>query len=206
MARASAAEAMTCASAAAVAATRCSRRDRPGGGRGLRQAKMFTAVGQRPAHNAFHAKILVACRREFSGWCPTLVFSADLAGSLTTRMSAVRVPHRPLRKSFVDTAPPKSLTTLLVQWWPECKRRSAGHGKGALGGAGNWRPLIRLLREQFGSEPANDLSPRRLRILLEETAAQRGWSLRYVRDQLTRIRTILKWGVAEELGNPSVLQ
>lgn len=104
--------------------------------------------------------------------------------------------------SFLESGQPqqpaKSLTAVLAAWWVECKKRYS-KGKGPYGGAGNWRPLIRLLRENCGSEPADQLSPKRLRTLLEREAEARGWSQTYVRDQLARVRTIFKWAAAEEL-------
>jgi integrase len=92
----------------------------------------------------------------------------------------------------------KTLTAVLAAWWAECKRRYS-KGKGKLGGAQNWRPIIRILREQHGEERAEDLGPVKLRKLLEAAAVEHGWSLGYTRMQLSRVKQIFKWAAAGEL-------
>lgn len=98
-----------------------------------------------------------------------------------------------------------SLTALLAAWWAECKRRYR-KGKGQLGGAQNWRGLIRLLRTHHGDERADDLGPVKLRRLLEAEAEQQGWSLSYTKMQLAKVKRIYKWAVAEELASPGTYQ
>lgn len=102
---------------------------------------------------------------------------------------------------FVLNAEPgscKTLTAVLAAWWSECKRRYS-KGKGKLGGAQNWRPVIRLLREKHGEERAEDLGPKKLRLTLEAAASEHDWSLRYTKMQLDRVRQIFKWAAGEEL-------
>ena len=91
-----------------------------------------------------------------------------------------------------------TLTAVLSAWWSECKRRYT-KGKGRYGGAVNWRPVIRLLRESHGREPAEQLGPATLRRLIEAEAEKRDWSLRYSRDTLSRVKLIYKWAKNEEL-------
>ncbi|HIF30926.1 MAG: hypothetical protein ABGX22_19950 [Pirellulaceae bacterium] len=69
----------------------------------------------------------------------------------------------------IDGEPTKTtkLSTLLAAWWAECKRRYGKHGKGRYGNAVCWRPVIRLLRENHGKEPAESLGP------VEETYSRR---------------------------------
>jgi integrase len=98
----------------------------------------------------------------------------------------------------VEPASCKTLTAVLAAWWPECKARYH-KGKGKLGGAQNWRPIIRLLREKHGDERAEDLGPKKLRQTLESAAEEQDWSLSYTKMQLTRVRTIYDWAVSEEL-------
>ena len=45
----------------------------------------------------------------------------------------------------LDQITAKSLNSILAAWWPECKRRYGGRGKGPYGHAVSWRPVIRLL-------------------------------------------------------------
>jgi integrase len=98
----------------------------------------------------------------------------------------------------VGSASCKTLTAVLAAWWPECKSRYY-KGKGKLGGAQNWRPIIRLMREKHGDERAEDLGPKKLRQTLESAAEEQDWSLSYTKMQLTRVRTIYDWAVSEEL-------
>jgi integrase len=107
----------------------------------------------------------------------------------------------------LDAEPSRSLTltAVLAAWWAECKRRYS-KGKGKLGGAQNWRPVIRLLREKHGEERAEDLGPKKLRKLLEEAAEENGWSLSYTKMQLARVKRIFKWAAAEELVSVTAYQ
>ncbi len=90
---------------------------------------------------------------------------------------------------FVLNAEPsscKTLTAVLAAWWSECKHRYQ-KGRGKLGGAQNWRPVIRLLREQHGEERAEDLGPKKLRLTLETAAVEHDWSLTYTKMRLTKV-------------------
>ncbi len=100
----------------------------------------------------------------------------------------------------IDSEPAsfKTLTTVLAAWWAECQRRYT-KGKGKLGGAQNWRPIIRLLRTHHGDERTEDLGPVKLRKLLEAEGEREGWSLTYTRMQLARVKQIFKWAASEEL-------
>ncbi len=62
----------------------------------------------------------------------------------------------------------KSLTSILAGWWPERKRRYV-KGKGKLGGAQNWRPVIRMLREHCGEMQADEISPKSSAFALNDT-------------------------------------
>jgi integrase len=98
----------------------------------------------------------------------------------------------------IDQVSAKSLTSILAAWWPECKRRYT-KGKGKLGGAINWRPTIRLLREKYGDLPADKLTAKMLRNLIEGEAAKKNWSLTYAKDTLARVKLIFRWAVEEDL-------
>jgi integrase len=97
-----------------------------------------------------------------------------------------------------DRPPTRTLTAVLAAWWPECKRRYH-QGKGKLGGAQNWRPIIRMLRTEHGTEPADRLGPAKLRQLIEAEGKRRGWSLRHSRDVLSKVKLIYRWAKNEEL-------
>lgn len=99
----------------------------------------------------------------------------------------------------------KTLTAVLAVWWAECQRRYT-RGKGKLHGAGNWRPIIKLLRTHHGEERADDLGPLALRKLLESEAVKENWSLSYTRMQLSRVKMIYKWAAAEELVSITAFQ
>ena len=97
-----------------------------------------------------------------------------------------------------QSLPAKTLTAVLAVWWPECKKRYR-KGKGRLGGAVSWRPVIRLLRENHGAEPADRLGPATLRRLIEAEAERKDWSLRYAKDVLAKVKLLYRWAAAEEL-------
>jgi len=104
-------------------------------------------------------------------------------------------------KLVIGAEPAKAtkLTTVLAAWWCECMRRYGKRGKGRYGNAVCWRPVIRLLRENHGKEPAENLGPATLRRTIEREAEHKNWSLRYARDMLAKVKAIYKWAKNEEL-------
>lgn len=65
---------------------------------------------------------------------------------------------------------------------------------------------LRLLRQFYGSEPAADFGPQKLRLLRErmilgdsdEVPPRAPWCRRYINHQIKRIRRMFKWAVAHE--------
>lgn len=106
-----------------------------------------------------------------------------------------------LIEEFLEDGPVKATTMagLLAAWWVECKRRYGGRGKGPYGNAVSWRPVIKLLRLNFGEEQPSDLGPVRVRAAIEAEAKKRDWSARYAKMVLQRVKYIFSWGVGEEV-------
>jgi hypothetical protein len=59
-----------------------------------------------------------------------------------------------------------TITEILCRFWRFAKVRYGRHGKGRYGYAINWRPIIRLMRENYGDLPAREFSPKKLRTLM----------------------------------------
>ncbi len=66
------------------------------------------------------------------------------------------------------------------------------------------KQVIRLLRDQCGFASVEDIRPATMRAI-QKTLIERGNCLNTIKDRMTRIRAILRWGVAEELVSPDVL-
>ncbi|MBA4017295.1 MAG: recombinase XerD [Pirellula sp.] len=62
---------------------------------------------------------------------------------------------------------------------------------------------LRLLRQLYGSTPANEFGPRALKTL-QAASIEKGWCRRTINMRTNRIRRVFKWGVSEELLPPSV--
>lgn len=63
------------------------------------------------------------------------------------------------------------------------------------------RPLLKLFRDEF----ANDFGPLKLKGVREEMLDQ-GWSRPVINKQIRRVKMMLRWGVENELVDPSVHQ
>ena len=68
------------------------------------------------------------------------------------------------------TAHALSISELLTAFWGHAKKRYGGSGKGPYGGAVNWRPIIRLLRQRHGSDEPSDFGPLAMREFIDEMA------------------------------------
>ncbi|MCC6678366.1 MAG: tyrosine-type recombinase/integrase [Phycisphaerales bacterium] len=66
------------------------------------------------------------------------------------------------------------------------------------------KQVIRLLRDQCGFSSVEDIRPATMRAI-QKSLIERGNCLNTIKDRMTRIRAILRWGVAEELVPPDVL-
>jgi integrase len=70
---------------------------------------------------------------------------------------------------------------------------------------GSMQEALRPLRALFGSTPANEFGPKRLRLVREQMIAD-DLSRGVVNARVNRIKRFFKWAVAEEFVAPSVLQ
>lgn len=62
----------------------------------------------------------------------------------------------------------------------------------------NLRSVVRLVRGLFGAEEARLMSPKRLKEI-RKAMVERGWTLRHVNQQVSRVKSIYRWAVSEEL-------
>ncbi len=70
--------------------------------------------------------------------------------------------------------------------------------------------ILRLMRKYFGSSPASEFGPKKLRWLRDQMIRgedlSRPWSRKYINVQVQRIRRMFKWAAAEELVPVTVYQ
>ena len=79
------------------------------------------------------------------------------------------------------------------------------YGKSHKGQAYNSRPIMRLLREEYGTLQARKFGPRRLKEVIQ-LLIQRGNNRGYINMNLHRVKKIFKWAVSEEMISPAVYQ
>ena len=101
---------------------------------------------------------------------------------------------------LADVSDPVGMTVnqLCMAYWKFAKVRYGNTGKGKFGAAINWRPVLELLRDHYGDQPARDFGPKALKNLLPAMEG-RGWSRSYVNRNRDRIKQIFRWAVSEEL-------
>ena len=90
-----------------------------------------------------------------------------------------------------------TVSQVVSLFWRHAKLRYGDSGKGKWGAAVNWRPILRMLRQRYGKEPARDFGPRKLQAILDEMPAL-GWSRTYCNQQLARTKRMFKWAVRQE--------
>ncbi len=103
--------------------------------------------------------------------------------------------------------PPEEITVveLLARFWEHAKgyyRRPDGANTGELG---NYRTVVKILRELYGPTKAMDFGPRALKTV-RQRLIDRGNTRKTINKQTGRIRNIFRWAVAEESVEPSVHQ
>lgn len=64
-----------------------------------------------------------------------------------------------------------------------------------------FRSAFKPLAEMFGSEPARDFSPKKLK-LLQVAMVQKGWCRNVIDHRINRVRMAFKWAESEELVKP----
>ena len=95
----------------------------------------------------------------------------------------------------------KTVSEIILAYWEHAQ----GYYR-SVSEVGNIKVALRLLRQFYGSEPAADFGPQKLRLLRErmvlgDNEAQpprQSWCRRYTNHQVKRIRRMFKWAVAHE--------
>ncbi|MBL8879291.1 MAG: site-specific integrase [Phycisphaerales bacterium] len=119
-----------------------------------------------------------------------------------------RLPHSP--NETVPTQQRESLKLIvLLRDYLRFARRHHDYGEFR-----SFVAAMRLMKKYFGSTPAEEFGPNKLRTLREamtrgstdEVPPRRPWSRKYINQQVLRIRRIFKWAVAHEKVPASVHQ
>jgi len=101
--------------------------------------------------------------------------------------------------------PGLSIIQLATLYWRYCKRKYGQRGRGKFGYAGDYRPMLKLLRKCCGKLLASKFGPKSLRRLQQE-GIRRGWARTHINRQIGRARRVFKWAAGEELIPISVYQ
>lgn len=103
-----------------------------------------------------------------------------------------------------DEVPAITVNELLAQFYRHAKQHYRKNGK-TTGTAEGFKPIIRLLRQQFGRLPVGEFRALALQALRDELV-ESGVSRRYVNDQTQRVRRIFRWGASREIVPVEVVQ
>jgi integrase len=93
---------------------------------------------------------------------------------------------------------PVLVVEVLAKFWAHAKVRYRKSGKGRLGAAVNYRPVLRLVRQKYGNTPVRDFGPRKLQSIIDDMVAA-DWSRGYIQSQLSKLKTAFKWAASKEL-------
>ena len=91
---------------------------------------------------------------------------------------------------LVDKEPPPTgptVSQVCALFWRHAKRRYRKSGKGRLGAAINYRPVLRMARQTCGKLPAAEFGPKRLKELTNLMIGK-GWSRNYINGQLGKLK------------------
>lgn len=91
-----------------------------------------------------------------------------------------------------DEDEPLTITSLCVEYTKHLEQRYAKNYAATL------KTMIKILRALYGSTEADKFGPKKLRIVRNEMVS-RGWSRRFINAQVSRMRSLFKWGAAHEL-------
>ncbi len=91
-----------------------------------------------------------------------------------------------------DTNEPAPVAEVLVAYVKWARRRYAKSEADTIEAA------VRKVRHLYGSTPADEFGPKRLRVA-RQAMVDAGWSRSHINKQVSRIRQTFKWGASEEL-------
>ena len=103
-------------------------------------------------------------------------------------------------------APPAEVTIveLAAAFWDHAQSHYRRRDDTSTGTADNFRPILRLLKEQYGETLVGEFGPRQMKSL-RRRLIENGNARTYVNDNMKRLRQVFRWGVSEELVPPDVL-
>jgi integrase len=86
-----------------------------------------------------------------------------------------------------------TLNEVVLEYWRYIEERFPASRRQQVGDA------LRVARSLYGSEPATSFGPKRLKVVRLQMIEKHDWSRTYIRDQVQRIRQMLRWAAGEEL-------
>ena len=90
------------------------------------------------------------------------------------------------------------ITELLARFWIHCQgfyRKPDGCPSGE---AENFRQVLKPLKLLYGTTPARDFGPKKLKAV-RERMIESGWCRSHINKQVARVKHVFKWGVSEEM-------
>jgi integrase len=148
------------------------------------------------------------CRHKPSGQARVYINGKDhLLGPYGSEES--RQKYKRLISQYLDRREDReaglTVSQVCAHFWRHAKRRYGSKGKGKFGAAVSWRPVLRMLRVNYGKTPAIEFGPKALKTVRDHMIAA-GWSRTYINDQINRGRRAFKWAASEELIPAEVYQ
>lgn len=98
-----------------------------------------------------------------------------------------------------------TIDQLVHAFWQHAKRFCVRPDGLPTGETENYRNALRPLRRMYGGMLIGAFSPLKLKALREHFI-KRGWSRGYINHQIGRVRSMIRWGVENELAPAGVLQ
>lgn len=95
-----------------------------------------------------------------------------------------------------DTAEPDdgpvSVARICVNFWKHVQKRQHPNE------AANYKSAIAVVRKLYGRESAESFGPKRLRVVREQFI-EKNWARSHINGQVSRVRSMFKWAVAQEM-------
>jgi len=108
------------------------------------------------------------------------------------------------RQPLGEERQPMTVAELLVEFWGHAEAHYRKNGK-PTSEQHNFRAAIRPPRRLYGEFPVGDFGPKALATVRQEMV-ELGWARKSVNQNVSRIRTVFRWGVSQELVPVEVLQ
>lgn len=91
-----------------------------------------------------------------------------------------------------------------ARFWKDAQRRYVNPDGSPSMELPHYKTVLAIVRNLHGPTPAADFGPNALR-LVRESMIERGWTRRYITQQVGRVRRVFTWAVAHEMTDPNIV-